>query len=342
MSLTFSQAASQYTAPATSIVKAFGSNVTAGNLLIVTAQGGSTSQTLNTPTDTLGNTYVLITSAHSTNPSNGVWEYMWWAIANGSGANTVTITPTTGSVQMFMNIGEWTVSGVAPTLDGFGSTATTNNIAVTTLTATSSAAAGATDLVVTSFCAGGGGTSSTITTGYTQRTADVIGGGPYQVLADKTAGSSGAQSATWTFSSSTVQGALIANFQQAVVVVPTVTTQAASSTTATGTTGNGNITNLGGAANCTAEGFVYGTASQSLPGNVAPGSTAYTSFVTQSGTFSTGAFTEAITGLANNTTYYIRAWAQNATGYAYGAEVSFTTNAVAAVGGVLQISGIFW
>ena len=106
---------------------------------------------------------------------------------------------------------------------------------------------------------------------------------------------------------------------------PTITTQAASGTTATGTTGNGNITSLGGDSSCSAEGFVYGTSSQSLPGNVAPGSTSYTSYVTQSGTFSTGAFTEAVTSLANNTTYYMRAWAQNSAGYAYGAEVSFTT-----------------
>ena len=39
----------------------------------------------------------------------------------------------------------------------------------------------------------------------------------------------------------------------------------------------------------------------------------------------TGSFTSSITGLSSNTTYYVRAYASNSAGTAYGSEVSFTT-----------------
>lgn len=39
----------------------------------------------------------------------------------------------------------------------------------------------------------------------------------------------------------------------------------------------------------------------------------------------TGSFTSTLTGLTNNTTYYVRAYATNANGTAYGSELSFTT-----------------
>ena len=39
----------------------------------------------------------------------------------------------------------------------------------------------------------------------------------------------------------------------------------------------------------------------------------------------TGAFTSSITGLTANTTYYVRAYATNSVGTAYGSQVSFTT-----------------
>jgi uncharacterized protein (TIGR02145 family) len=45
----------------------------------------------------------------------------------------------------------------------------------------------------------------------------------------------------------------------------------------------------------------------------------------------TGTFTSTLTGLALATRYYVRAYATNAAGTAYGTEVSFTTNAVAAL-----------
>lgn len=105
---------------------------------------------------------------------------------------------------------------------------------------------------------------------------------------------------------------------------PTVTTQAVSSVAATTATGNGNITSTG---NTTPDkrGVVYSTTSHSDPGNTAPASSVYESVSESTGSFSTGAFTQSLTGLVSRTTYYARAYAHNALGYSYGSEVSFTT-----------------
>lgn len=105
---------------------------------------------------------------------------------------------------------------------------------------------------------------------------------------------------------------------------PTVTTQAASSIAEETATGNGNITAIGGATP-DERGIVYSTSTHGAPGNVAPGSSGYESVSNETGSFSTGAFTRSLTSLAPNTTYFARAYAHNAGGYTYGAEVSFTT-----------------
>jgi hypothetical protein len=105
---------------------------------------------------------------------------------------------------------------------------------------------------------------------------------------------------------------------------PTVTTQAVSSVAATTATGNGNITVAGGPS-LDERGIVYSTSSHGDPGNTAPGSSSYSGLSNETGTFTTGAFTESLTGLISRTTYYARAYAHTAAGYAYGTEVSFTT-----------------
>jgi hypothetical protein len=92
-------------------------------------------------------------------------------------------------------------------------------------------------------------------------------------------------------------------------------------------TGNGNITATGGI-NADKRGFVYDTSSQSLPGNVAPGSSGYSNVVENTGSFSSGAFTTSLTSLSGATTYFGRAYAHNTMGYSYGGEVSFTTGVI--------------
>jgi hypothetical protein len=100
-------------------------------------------------------------------------------------------------------------------------------------------------------------------------------------------------------------------------VIPTLTTTAVSSPTTTTATSGGNITSDGGAP-VTARGVCWSTTT----GPVATGSH------TTDGT-GIGSFTSSITGLTPNTTYYVRAYATNSVGTAYGNEVTFRTNAVA-------------
>ncbi len=95
--------------------------------------------------------------------------------------------------------------------------------------------------------------------------------------------------------------------------IPTVTTQAASSIEATTATGNGDITYTGGD-NPTIRGGQWGTSTG-----------VYTTNVTESGTFGTGAFTVNMTSLPTGTTVYFRAEAYNTTGWGYGEEVTFLT-----------------
>jgi hypothetical protein len=97
-----------------------------------------------------------------------------------------------------------------------------------------------------------------------------------------------------------------------IIVQGTVTTQAATSLTINSAVGNGNITGLGGE-NATVRGFEYGTTGS------------YGSTASDSGSFTTGAFTKSITGLASGTLYYARAFATNSAGTFYGSQITFTT-----------------
>ena len=95
--------------------------------------------------------------------------------------------------------------------------------------------------------------------------------------------------------------------------IPTVTTTAASAITASTATSGGNVTADGGAT-VTERGICYAT--------TANPTTANTKVASGTGT---GTFTANMSGLATSTLYYVKAYAINANGTAYGAQVSFTT-----------------
>ncbi len=100
---------------------------------------------------------------------------------------------------------------------------------------------------------------------------------------------------------------------------PTLTTTAISNLTGTTAQSGGTISNNGGLS-ITANGVCWSTTAgtESIIGN------ATTDTVVQS-----GAFTSSLSGLNNNTTYYLKAYATNANGTTYGSEVTFTpTNTV--------------
>ena len=96
-------------------------------------------------------------------------------------------------------------------------------------------------------------------------------------------------------------------------VVPTVTTTTASNITDTTVVCGGNIINDGGAT-ITICGVCWSTSQNP---------TIYNNCIIRGAT--TGSFTSNITGLTAGTTYYVRAYATNAVGTAYGNEISFTT-----------------
>jgi uncharacterized protein (TIGR02145 family) len=103
----------------------------------------------------------------------------------------------------------------------------------------------------------------------------------------------------------------------AILALPTLTTTAASSITQTTATSGGNISSDGSSA-ITARGVVWSTSANP---------TIALTTKTTDGT-GTGAFSSNITGLMTNTTYYIRAYATNSQGTAYGNVFSFTTQAI--------------
>ena len=100
--------------------------------------------------------------------------------------------------------------------------------------------------------------------------------------------------------------------------VPTVTTNDASNMAATTATCGGKVTSDGGAT-VTSRGVYYGTSPnlETTGSRKASGS-------------GTGSFTCNLTGLAPNTTYYVKAYATNSVGTSYGEQKTFKTTAATA------------
>jgi parallel beta-helix repeat protein len=101
---------------------------------------------------------------------------------------------------------------------------------------------------------------------------------------------------------------------------PTLTTSAATAISTSTAAVHGTITDTGGE-DASQSGFAYGT--DSALATVIATST----LGSQSGTAS---FSQSITGLSPNTTYYVRAYAANSTGTGLGSIQSFTTQAITA------------
>jgi len=114
-----------------------------------------------------------------------------------------------------------------------------------------------------------------------------------------------------TNSAGTAYGAQMTLFI-APIVIPTITTSSVVVSSQTSVSCGGNISNSGGAA-VTARGVCWSTTTNP---------TISLTTKTSNGTGS-GSFTSSITGLVENTTYYVRAYATNSAGTAYGEEVSF-------------------
>jgi hypothetical protein len=110
--------------------------------------------------------------------------------------------------------------------------------------------------------------------------------------------------------------------------IPTVTTVGITNITQTTATGGGDVTADGGAP-VTARGVCW---------NTSPNPTTANSLTTNGS--GTGAFVSNLTALTPNTQYYIRAYATNSIGTAYGNQVNFTTLAVSTCGSSLIINHV--
>ncbi|MBO6050677.1 MAG: T9SS type A sorting domain-containing protein [Bacteroidales bacterium] len=106
---------------------------------------------------------------------------------------------------------------------------------------------------------------------------------------------------------------------QTQVQLPTVTTSAVSNITSSSATAGGTVISDGGAT-VFDRGVCYSTASM-------PTVSENCIHIGQG----TGTFSDNITGLNDNTTYYVRAYAMSSAGIAYGNEVSFTTTSTSAI-----------
>ena len=106
------------------------------------------------------------------------------------------------------------------------------------------------------------------------------------------------------------------SFATVEIVVPTVTTSSATNISFTSATVGGEILDDGGAT-VTERGVVYSTTSNPTTSN--------SKVVSGSGK---GSFTCSLNDLQEGTTYYVRAYAVNEKGTAYGEERSFTTKAI--------------
>ncbi len=100
------------------------------------------------------------------------------------------------------------------------------------------------------------------------------------------------------------------------ILMPTLTTSDVSEITLTTATSGGNITESGGG-EITARGVCWGTSENPTIADSK----------TEDGD-GTGTFTSDLTSLSPGTTYYVRAYATNSAGTAYGNEISFTTDAI--------------
>jgi uncharacterized protein (TIGR02145 family) len=111
-------------------------------------------------------------------------------------------------------------------------------------------------------------------------------------------------------------GAVTINSCKKDPVLPTLSTSSITDIMLNSATGGGNITSAGGA-DITARGLCYGTSQTPVIAGTH----------TSDGT-GAGSFTSALTNLTPNTLYYVRAYATNKVGTAYGTEISFTTSPI--------------
>lgn len=110
------------------------------------------------------------------------------------------------------------------------------------------------------------------------------------------------------------------------IFAPTITTTAITSITDTAAISGGNVT-FDGRSSISDRGICWSTSANPT----------ITDSHTHDGT-GTGSFTSSITGLIQNTTYHVRAWAENSLYRSYGSDINFTTACVTRPEGLTDYS----
>ncbi len=100
---------------------------------------------------------------------------------------------------------------------------------------------------------------------------------------------------------------------ESTITLPTVNTSQITNITQTSATSGGNVSNDGGAT-VTTRGVCW---------DITPNPTISDNFTTDGG--GTGSYTSSLSGLTQNTTYYVRAYATNSAGTNYGNQINFET-----------------
>jgi hypothetical protein len=252
---------------------------------------------------------VSMTSAgivHSDNATDGFVQ-MFYLAAPATGANTVAITVTGGTVD---------ITGGSVSFTGAHQTTPLINIATNfgaSATASVSVTNASGNMVVDALCDGAGVNTGSGTTERWHK--DFNSSSAAGNAAQSTSSSTGTVNMTYDLNSDS-WGIIGASVQSA-PVTPTVTTDSVTNVGGTTATGNGTVVSDGGST-ITERGFCWSTSANPTTSD---------SKATAAGT--TGSYSASLTGLSNNTTYHTRAYAINANGTSYGADTVFTVYNVA-------------
>ena len=192
-----------------SIATAYGSNVTAGSLLICAIRGGTAAATFSV-TDNNANTWHEIPSSPQADGGTDDVD-LWYAANANAGATTVTVTITQiGTHTTRYVIEEYSGVATVSPLDQKNTSGSPSgsNMSVST----GGTLAQANELALTTMETGTAGTN-TLPTGYTAGTSDAAAPNTRIQTAWRQAGSAGSTEAvTWQFSAGTVAAAIIATF----------------------------------------------------------------------------------------------------------------------------------
>lgn len=270
-------------------------------LVVSVSMGNSPDTSITTSVTYNGVSMTSLTAPVHGNSGTAGYVQLFYLVAPATGTNTVAVTVSTsvdaitgGSVS-FTGVNQSTPLNGTTTNTGTGTSA---SVSVTTNT---------NDMIVDGICCGNGfNTGSTQTNRWLRfNDSNTSAGSGAQSTA------TGSGSVTMGYSINTDDWGIIGTNVSAAPQAPTVTTDSITNINGTTATGNGTVVSDGGAT-ITERGVCWSTSANPTTSD---------SKATASGT--TGSYSASITGLSNNTTYHVRAYATNANGTTYGSDLTF-------------------